>query len=210
MGTEAPGAPLQCGVLGRPSPGPRERKGHTYLHGLLLLPMLEFPPPHDPRHPLSHWSVSCSLPPPASLSSASLTSIISWAISLAHPVPSSAPSRPHGESWPELRPRSPPFPRAGQGSQGAVPSVGCRHGAPWGPPRAQTDPGRRCSGRALSRADYKLALVTRALVRTQRVLGTTGWALLREDATTVAFQRSGDPPQQQRLGCSVEGRPGGQ
>lgn len=114
---------------GPPIPHPRERKGHTsttcsHFHHLRSTS------PSAPRA-----SSSCLPHAPSRrprLSSASAAS------AAPGPSPQLIPFLPPPHPPPrgvllELRPCSPPLPGAAQGSQGAVPSEGCRHGGPRGP-----------------------------------------------------------------------------
>lgn len=191
---------------GPPIPHPRERKGHTsttcsHFHHLRSTS------PSAPRA-----SSSCLPHAPSRrprLSSASAAS--------AAPGPSPQlipflppPHPPPRGVLPELRPSRLPSPERHRGAREPSPRRGAGTEVRGGRCKAHTGAGRRCGAHALSRAGHKLALVTSALVRARHVLGTAGWALLREEATTMVFQRSAPCPQQQRLGSSVERRPGAQ
>lgn len=116
---------------GPPIPHPRERKGHTsttcsHFHHLRSTS------PSAPRASSSCLPHAPSRRPRLSSASASVAS------AAPGPSPQLIPFLPPPHPPPrgvllELRPCSPPLPRAAQGSQGAVPSEGCRHGGPRGP-----------------------------------------------------------------------------
>lgn len=209
MGTEVR-EPLSGVVPGATHPPP-QRKERSHLHDLLALPP---PAIHVALCAtcLQLLSASRTLPPPASVIRLRLRGLRgSWAISSAHPVPSSAPPAPaRAESCWSFGLARLPSPERHRGAREPSPRRGAGTEVRGGRCKAHTGAGRRCGAHALSRAGHKLALVTSALVRARHVLGTAGWALLREEATTMVFQRSAPCPQQQRLGSSVERRPGAQ